>query len=262
MAIVDFQTHLAERWFEQPLMSEEEFVAGLDRVGIGVACVFTLMGFYEDCPAHNDRLAAAARRHPGRLIPFVTVDPKLGPPALRELERCLGDPIFRGVKFHPWCQAFACSMVRGTMTEILGLAAQRGVPVLFHDGTPPYATTFQVAAAARWVPEATIVLGHAGLADYGVAAAQLVRDIPNLYANFCGPKAGDLLHLLDIAGPAKIVWGSDYGAADWRILAERLDDVLCADLDATTQEQILYANAARLLRLDEPTGAGDCGITR
>src|SRR5256885_200483 len=78
-------------------------------------------------------------------------------------------------------------------------AAAAGLPVLFHDGTPPYATTFQIAAAARWVPEATVVLGHAGLADYCLAAGQLVRDIPNLYACVCGPRAGDVRYLVDVA---------------------------------------------------------------
>jgi len=251
MGIIDFHTHLADRWFAQPLMTEEDYIAGLDRAGVEIACVMTLMGFYEDCRAHNDLLAAAARRHPGRLIPFATVDPKVGPLALRELERRLADPVFGGVKLHPWCQAFACSMVQETMTGILKLAAQRDVPVLFHDGTPPYATTFQIAAVARSAPEARVILGHAGLADYGVAAAQLVRDVPNLYAGFCGPKVGDLLHLLAVAGADKVVWGSDYGATDWSILPERLDDVLCAGLGAAIQEQLLRSNAARLLHLEE-----------
>jgi hypothetical protein len=142
-------------------------------------------------------------------------------------------------------------MVQETMTGILKLAAQRDVPVLFHDGTPPYATTFQIAAVARSAPEAKVILGHAGLADYGVAAAQLVRDVPNLHAGFCGPKVGDLLHLLDIAGPDKVVWGSDYGATDWSILPERLDDVLYANLDTATQDRLLYANAVQLLQLDD-----------
>ena len=119
MRIIDFHTHLDTHWFNQPMPSEAEFLRGLDRFEIEAACIFTLQGFYGDCRKHNDALAARARRHPDRLIPFATVDPKLGDEAVDELERCLADPLFRGVKFHPWLQAFAPSMVRSTMIELL-----------------------------------------------------------------------------------------------------------------------------------------------
>lgn len=251
MRIIDFHTHFAQRWFQAPLQSEPDFMEAMDRLGIGVSCIFTLMGFYEPCGPHNDFLAAGAARHPGRLIPFVSVDPKLGNPAVDELERCLANPIFRGVKFHPWCQAFAPSIVKPTMVEILKVAARHGAPVLFHDGTPPYSTTFQIADAARWVPECNVVLGHSGLADYVVAAGQLVRDIPNLYACLCCPKVGDLRYLIDTAGPEKVLWGSDAGLDDWRLTAERLDDATQAGLDADTLDRVLYRTAAKLLHLDE-----------
>ena len=81
-------------------------------------------------------------------------------------------------------------------------------------------------------------------------AGQLVRDIPNLYACFCCPKVGELLHLLDVAGPEKILWGSDFGLSDWPLLAERLDDVTQANLDDETRDKVLYRNSARLLHLD------------
>ncbi|MCX5661131.1 MAG: amidohydrolase family protein, partial [Planctomycetota bacterium] len=212
MRIIDFHTHLADRWFSTQLIDEKAFLAALDRMGVDIACIFTLMGFYEPCGPHNDFLAARSREYPTRMIPFVTVDPKLGKPAVAELERCLADPIFRGVKFHPWCQAFASSMVKETMVEILKAAERAKVPVLFHDGTPPYSTTFQIAALARWAPEATVVLGHSGLADYVAAAAQLCRDIPNLHACVCCPKADDVRHLVEVAGPDKVIFGSDLGA--------------------------------------------------
>lgn len=248
--IIDFHTHLDERWFAQPLMDAPTFLAGLDRCGVRAACTFTLMGFYEDCRRHNDLLLERCAATPERLWPFVTVDPKLGPAAVAELERCIATGRFKGVKFHPWLQAFAPSMVKETMVEIFRRAAAAGLPVLFHDGTPPYSTTFQIAAAARWVPEATVVLGHAGLADYCLAAGQLVRDIPNLYACVCGPRAGDVRYLVDVAGPGKVLFGSDFGLSDWMILQDRLDAVRFAELSESESEAVLWRNAAKLLHLD------------
>ena len=249
MRIIDFHAHLDGSWLGTRLLTPAEMLAAMDRENVEAACVFTIAGFYGDCPRHNDALLARTDESPKRLIPFVTVDPKEGAAAVAELERCLANPRFRGVKFHPWLQAFASSMVRQTMTDILRVAAKYRVPVLFHDGTPPYSTTFQVADVARWVPEATIVLGHAGLADYTDAAAQLVRDLPNLYACYCGPRPGELLHLAKVGGADKVIFGSDFGPLGWELLAERIDNAREAGLGDADLENVMSGNATRLLRL-------------
>jgi predicted TIM-barrel fold metal-dependent hydrolase len=249
MRVIDFHTHLDDRWFDQPLLSQSDFIAGLDRCGVDVACVFTLMGFYEDPVSHNDELLGRASRDPDRLLPFITVDPKQGARAVTELDRCIATGRFRGVKFHPWVQAFAPSMVKPTMIEILKRAAEARLPTLFHDGTPPYSTTFQIAQCARWVPEAAIVLGHAGLADYTLAAAELTRDIPNLYACVCGPRTADVRHIIDVAGIDKVLFGSDFGLSDWMIIEDRLDSVRYSGLSDDELDRLLYRNAARLLGL-------------
>jgi uncharacterized protein len=249
--IIDFHAHLDERWLHVPCDTPAQMVQTLDRFEVEAACVFTIMGFYEDCRPHNDALLRRANEYPDRLIPFVTVDPKQGRAAVDELERCLANTRFRGIKFHPWLQAFAASMLRDTMMEILHVAARHRVPVLFHDGTPPYSTTYQIAELARWSPETTVVLGHAGSADYVDPAAQLTRDLPNLYGCFCGPRPSDLQHLIAFGGADKILFGSDFGAAGWRLLPERIDNVLEASLSDADLEKILYSNAARLLKLDE-----------
>lgn len=247
--VIDFHTHLDERWFDRPLMDVPAFLAGMDRCKIAAACVFTFMGFYEDCPKHNDLLLKRVEAAPDRLWPFLTVDPKRGNAAVAEMERCVAAGKFRGVKFHPWLQAFAPSSVKGTMIDILKLAGRAGLPVLFHDGTPPYSTTFQIAAAARWVPEVAVVLGHAGLADYCAPAARLVKEIPNLYACACGPRAADVRHLVDVAGVEKVLFGSDFGLSDWMILEDRLDSVRFAGLDDAELGAVLGGNARRLLHV-------------
>jgi predicted TIM-barrel fold metal-dependent hydrolase len=251
MRIIDFHTHLDDQWLGLPLPSRKELLGGMDRLGVGISCIFTIQGFYGQCTRHNDALLGQAQQNPDRLIPFATVDPKEGRAAIEEVERCLANPLFRGVKFHPWLQAFAPSSVKDTMQQILRCAAHHGAPVVFHDGTPPYSTTYQVAAVARMVPEATIVLGHAGLADYVYPAGRLIRELPNLYGCFCGPRPGDLQYLIETAGADKILFGSDFGVCEWLLLAERLDNVLQADLDARDRDKVLFGNAERLLHLTD-----------
>jgi predicted TIM-barrel fold metal-dependent hydrolase len=89
------------------------------------------------------------------------------------------------------------------------------------------------------------------LSDYVLAAGRLVRDIPNLYACICGPRAGLVPYLVQTAGADKVIFGSDFGFTDWTILAEFLDNVRESSVDRETLKRVLYKNAARLLRLEE-----------
>ncbi len=249
MTIIDFHTHLDDRWFDKPLPSAGEFLAAMDKHGVRASCIFTIMGLYGDCVRHNDALEAKARTSPDRLIPFATVDPKEGKAAVAELERRLAGGLFRGVKFHPWLQAFAPSMLKETMIDLLRCAARHRAPVIVHDGSPPYSTTMQVAAMARWVPEATVVLSHAGSADYTWPAGQMIREIPNLHACFCGPRAGDLEYLVEAGGAEKVLFGSDFGAAKPEILAERIDDAMAAMMSPEDRVKVMGGNAAKMLGL-------------
>jgi len=249
MNTIDFHTHLDDRWLDHPMISRQTFLEGLDRCGVRQACIFTIMGLYQNTQEANDRLLEHAQACPERLIPFLTVDPKEGSSATQEVERRLASGLFSGIKFHPWMQAFAPSMVQKTMDHIMHCAAEYNVPILFHDGTPPYSTTLQIAALAKRSPRTTIVLGHGGLADYVPIASQLARDIENLYVCTCGPKAEDIFHLVQLAGNEKVLFGSDYGISGWHILAERLDDVMHAGLNKQQIENVLHKNARNLLAL-------------
>ena len=248
MKILDFHAHLDDRWLHKPIPDASHLIEAMDRFGVGQTCVYTMMGFYADTPRNNDLLLERCRRHPDRLIPFVTVDPKEGTAAVDELERCLERPEFRGIKFHPWLQAFAPSMLEETTVAILKVAERTSTPVLYHDGTPPYSTTFQIADLARWVPGAKVFLGHAGSADYVDPAARLIRDIPNLYGCYCGSRPGDLVHLVETAGADKITFGSDCDPGSWELLAERLDNTIEAGLAPEDLEAVLWRNAERILR--------------
>jgi predicted TIM-barrel fold metal-dependent hydrolase len=57
--------------------------------------------------------------------------------------------------------------------------------------------------------------------------------------------------LIEVGGAEKLVFGSDFGAGTWKLLPERIDNVLEAGLAADDLDKVLYANAARLLRLEE-----------
>ena len=59
----------------------------------------------------------------------------------------------------------------------------------------------------------------------------------------------DVRHIVEIAGPDKLLFGSDFGLSDWMIIEDRLDSVRYARLPDEIMQKILHQNAAKLLSL-------------
>lgn len=207
MMVVDAHTHLMVGP-GQPLRTLEEFVAQLQALEVEKALLFTLEGLLGDPRPANDRLAEAAARYPDVLYPCCTVHPREGDRALAELHRCVQDLGMVGVKLHPWLQAFPATDP-ATVAVVREAAALR-VPVIFHDGTPPYCDTLQVAYLAEQLPEARVVLGHAGLGNFWPLALQAARRHPNLYLLVCGPPPLALREMARQVGTHRMLWGSDF----------------------------------------------------
>ena len=167
-------------------MGADEFVGKLKSQGVGGAVVMTLEGFTrDDSRRYNDELHAVTSQHAGYLYAFGTVHPRDGSEATSEMRRCVTELGMKGFKFHPWLQAF-CASGR-EMFPIVEQAVALDVPLLFHDGTPPYSTSLQIAYLARCFPKATIILGHSGLRDYWREALYAAIKYKNIVLQFCGP---------------------------------------------------------------------------
>ena len=83
----------------------------------------------------------------------------------------------------PGCRASRCTR-RASIPSARPPAAL-GIPVLFHDGTPPYSAPLQLAALARRHPRTTIVLGHGGLHDLWREAWAAVESTDNVHICLC-----------------------------------------------------------------------------
>ena len=84
----------------------EKLVAEMDAAGVDKSCIFALdYGLATGEPEvfieeQNHMIAEAARRFPGRLIPFFTVDPRR-PEGLDMFRQAVEDWGMRGLKLHP-----------------------------------------------------------------------------------------------------------------------------------------------------------------
>jgi predicted TIM-barrel fold metal-dependent hydrolase len=179
-------------------------------LGIELSAVFTFDGLRRPGPPANDSLAAFAAGGDGRYVAFATVDPN-APDATEEVHRCVSQLGMRGVKLHPWVQAF--SPHTPGLDPVCEAAAELGVPLLFHDGTPPFSAPLQLAALARRHPRTTIVLGHGGLHDLWREAAAAVETAPNVDVCLCATPPYAMRALIDRCPLERLLFGTDGGLA-------------------------------------------------
>jgi len=142
-----------------------ELRESFESAGISKSWLMTVDGLIENPECNNDVLAEFVKNDLDFFVPFCTVDPnrKKVDENISELERAKYELGMKGLKLHPWLQSF--SITSAGLKPVLEKAGELDMPVLFHDGTPPYSTPLQIADIAEKTPKTKIILGHAGLDD-------------------------------------------------------------------------------------------------
>jgi predicted TIM-barrel fold metal-dependent hydrolase len=128
----------------------------------------------------NEPVAEAARRHPGRFIPFAFVNPN-DPTHTTILEHYLARG-FRGAKVNAWFHAVD---LRATMGRIARRCGEAGLPVLLHLGGTRQ-TGWAIFDLIDRYPNTNFIIAHAGLPCYAWLW-RACRIHPNLYFDLSGP---------------------------------------------------------------------------
>ena len=241
--MIDFHVH-------QPAAAAYDgraYVGVMDELGVGVSVVFTYEGLLRPSAAANDSLAAWVAAVPGRLVAFATVDPR-DPGAAAEIDRCVRELGMRGVKLHPWLQGFSAH--EPGLGPVCETAAELGVPVLFHDGTPPFSTPLQLATLARRHPRTALVLGHGGLHDLWREAIEAVLTTPNVHLCMCGTPGYAMRAIVARCPLDRLLFGTDAGLRPeprQRYAVLRVHQLGELGLDDAQRAAILETNPRRLL---------------
>lgn len=248
--IVDCHTHvLGGRSFGLSSVPASSFVAAMDRCRIDRAVVYTTDGFFFDFVACNDELHAFAQQSPDRLVAGPTVDPRYGEAAIAEMRRCRLELGMKGpLKLHPWLQGF--SPVEPYMDPIAEAAIELGMPIVMHDGTPPYSTPLQVATVAARYPELTVILGHSGLRDLWPEALAAAKRYPNLILCLCGTQPLGIERIVAEIEPNRLLFGTDAGFGSEPGSQEyRIGQIQRLAVSEEIKALILGGNAQRIFRL-------------
>jgi hypothetical protein len=219
----------------------EGLVADLDANGIADAVCFPPddPGPDGQFAAANAAVLAAARRRPGRIVPFCRVDPER-PGAARAMDRAQAGGA-AGLKLHPVAQGFRPESAE--CVAVVRDAAARGWPVLLHAGFGARRLAGPMSALADAAPDARLILAHGGRGD-AAALEQAMRGRERVVFDTSLATLPDLVAI----GPERLVFGSDrpYGehatARQLVGLAARV-----ADWDAGRVAAVMGANLTRVL---------------
>ena len=149
-------------------------------------------------------MLAATAASGGRLVPLARVSPH-HEDAVAEAQRCLAAGA-RGFKLHPRSDEFA--LPHPAVDEIVALADERRMPVLFHAGRGIPHLGEAVVDLARRYPGARLILAHAGISDLGWIARD-AAELPNLFFDTAWWLVSDHLQLYATIPPGQILYASD-----------------------------------------------------
>ena len=204
----------------------EKVIAGMDEAGVEKSLLLALdFGLRTGDPAvgiveQNQRVVEVAKRHPGRIIPMFTIDPRR-PGALDAFRTAVDDWGMKALKFHGTAGFFPWDPVCYPFYEI---CQERALAVLLHTGNqpPPMKARFtqpvHVDDVAADFPGVNFVCAHLGFAWHEELLA-LAAVKPNIYMDFFGWQMSfqrdpsELLQILrrivDELGAHRVFWGSD-----------------------------------------------------
>lgn len=250
---IDFHAHI---WNTQ-LERVQEFGDRLTEMDIKAAAVLPIAPYMR-----NEDVAELVSRGNGKVIGFASTVPfavTTGIPRedpIETLRHAIEDLGLRGLKLHPIIQGFALN--DPGLVPLLHAAADLGIPVLLHTG-PANGEFGRIENArvdlmddlATMCPRTTLVAGHA---DPLGSAPYIARKHPNVYVetSISWSRYGSLIpglikQAVDLAGPEKILYGTDYHLGREERVTEMNEVFEQSGLPSDALELVYSGNARRLL---------------
>ncbi len=239
------------------LATAEDVIASMDRVGVGISVVLNIgWTSHEACVKTNDYIIEAVARYPDRLVGFCAVQPRAGEAAVAELARCAHAGLKGVGELRPDTQGFDLAD-REMMQPVVEAMMRHDMVFLTHASEPvghsyPGKGVITPDILYRFIlnfPELTVVLAHwgGGLPFYALMP-EVAAGLGNVYFDTAASPflyRDDIFrHVVEICGPDKILFGTDYPLIRQGRL---LRAVRSLDLPEESKDMILGGSAQRVL---------------
>lgn len=248
MGMIDTHVHLYDGGWppNSPMgLSNQKMLAVMDEMGIEEVWISPVSALIGNWQKYNEDVYEFTKIAPRRMRNFYVVNPNDGEVAVQEIHRLAKEKQACGIKLHPWLQAFSVSY--DCTYRVIQACAEENLPILFHDGTPPYSDSLQIAVLAEKFPKAKIILGHAGLLDGVSSAIHAAQRYKNIYLCLCGPTIGDVRKIVAKVDADRILYGSDGGTGISRDSFYQRIQIIKQAVNAETAKQILEENPRKLI---------------
>ncbi|HET7738206.1 MAG TPA: amidohydrolase family protein [Tepidiformaceae bacterium] len=209
----------------------------------------------------NDEIAGLVKRWPHRFGGFGSVDPHKGALAIKEINRCVDEFGFKGLKFHPSVQSFAmndpkydamwkrCEELELVLLVHAGVTAVgKGFPGgggIAHGYSRPIPYMDDVAAR---FPGLRIIMAHPAR-PWIDEQLELIVHKPNMFMDISGwmPQYFDpmVIQYANTIARGKVLFGSDYPMDVDRWLREFAELPVKADVRA----EIMFHSSNAMLKL-------------
>jgi predicted TIM-barrel fold metal-dependent hydrolase len=199
----DAHTHIGHHDPDGFEADPHELIEALDAAGQQRALVFAMQE-PDGYRGPNAWVVRSAAESDGRLVALGRIDPN-APDAMDEARRCL-DEGARGFKLHPRSDGFG--LPHPVVEEVVALAGEHRLPVLFHAGRGIPHLGESVLHMATDHPDARLILAHAGISDLGLLGPR-VAALPNVLFDTAWWHISDLLTLFATVPPGQILYASD-----------------------------------------------------
>lgn len=247
--VADAHAHLGP-WFNFHVPeggTPASMVHAMDRLGIALSIISPHVGIAPCYREGNRQAFAAAKEFPGRLVPFVTINPNYPEEEIRqEIEHWHQNGGIVGFKFHPAVHQAPAS--HPGYRPALEYAQEHHLPILSHNWTGnPVNGKPTLYGLAEAYPNVTFIIGHACSSGFE-AHCESARRYENIMLDTTGSWLGyDVLpEMVRRVGAERILFGTDNPFIDPRPGFGR---VLMARLSDDQKRLILGRNAQRIFRL-------------
>ncbi|MGC2404039.1 MAG: amidohydrolase family protein [Acidobacteriaceae bacterium] len=205
---IDAHAHLGECCVFGLLATEEDILRRMDECKVDATILQPYPGATIASNTH-DRIADMCARHPGRFFGIASVTPHRDHDAYeREMERCIKDLKFVGIKLHTIGHGVNPLSEDGDF--VFATSHRLGVPTMVHTGPGiPFALPALCIPAARKYPDLKIILAHAGFAVFSAEAQVAASVCENLYLETSWCIGEDIRWMIDTIGPDRVMLGAD-----------------------------------------------------
>ena len=243
--IIDSHNHLGGCRIFLGNFTEEALLDTMEKAGVYGAVLMPFPGA-EDIPATHDRIAAMAKKYPGRFWGISSVNPHDATDGFeKESTRAVKELGFKALKLHT--VGHAVNPTSPDAMRLFELARSLGVAVCAHTGTGiPFSLPALLLPAAKKFPDLPIVMAHAGATLLTQEAIITASQCDNIFLEMSWCPANMIQMAVNTIGSSRVMFGVD----NLVNMKSELEKMTSLPINESQMEDILSKTACTVYGLD------------